>query len=148
MKKKGFTLIELVVVMAIIAILSLLIIAAIAAARRQADLTAVTGDSKTYEIALESYSAKNAGKYPITTTATKVNTATTGLGTVLAPYLSTTPSSVSIWYISDSTGARYTLVGCPSDKTGIGTIVAGTMPTDPICTTPTPAADAAYKAVR
>jgi prepilin-type N-terminal cleavage/methylation domain-containing protein len=64
LKKKGFTLIELVVVMAIIAVLSLLIIAAITAARRQSVNTQRTGNAKTIEIALESFAAKNQGKYP------------------------------------------------------------------------------------
>ncbi len=62
-KKKGFTLIELVVVMAIIAVLALLIVAAIAAARRQATTTQRIGNLKTIETALESRASKCGGMY-------------------------------------------------------------------------------------
>ena len=133
MKKKGFTLIELVVVMAIIAVLSLLIIAAIAAARRQSNLTAVTGDTKTYEIALEAYAAQSGGKYPITTTATKVDAAG-GLSTVLTTFLSTTPKQTTIWYRSDANGAAFTLTGCSPVTTDYVAPLAGTVATDAACT--------------
>jgi prepilin-type N-terminal cleavage/methylation domain-containing protein len=59
MKKKAFTLIELVVVMAIIAILSVLIIGAITVARRAAVETSNRGTAKTIQTGLEAYYAKN-----------------------------------------------------------------------------------------
>ncbi len=64
-KKKGFTLIELVVVMAIIAVLSVLIIGAITIARRSSVETANRGTAKTIQTGLESYYAKNKA-YPAT----------------------------------------------------------------------------------
>jgi prepilin-type N-terminal cleavage/methylation domain-containing protein len=63
MKKKGFTLIELVVVMAIIAILSVIIVGAILAARNAATQTQRTGAVRTIETALESRAAKCNGMY-------------------------------------------------------------------------------------
>ena len=62
--KHGFTLIELVVVMAIIAILAALMVAAILAARNQATTTQRVGNVKTLETGLESWATKNSGKYP------------------------------------------------------------------------------------
>lgn len=57
-KRKGFTLIELVVVMAIIAILALIIVAAIQAARRQSINSQRTGNIQTVETALEARFAR------------------------------------------------------------------------------------------
>jgi prepilin-type N-terminal cleavage/methylation domain-containing protein len=63
MNKKGFTLIELVVVMAIIAILSVIIVGAILAARTAATNTQRTGAVRTLETALESRAARCNGLY-------------------------------------------------------------------------------------
>ena len=63
MKKKGFTLIELVVVMAIIAILSVIIVGAILAARTAATNTQRTGAVRTIETALESRASRCNGMY-------------------------------------------------------------------------------------
>lgn len=60
---KGFTLIELVVVMAIIAVLAALMVSAIVAARKQATSTQRTGNLKTIEVGLESRAAKCNGQY-------------------------------------------------------------------------------------
>lgn len=65
MKRKGFTLIELVVVMAIIAILSVLVIGAITVARRTSTETANRGTAKSIQTGLEAYYAKNK-QYPAT----------------------------------------------------------------------------------
>jgi prepilin-type N-terminal cleavage/methylation domain-containing protein len=59
MKRKGFTLIELVVVMAIIAILALLVVGAIIVARRTAIRTANNTNAQTLQTGLEAYYAKH-----------------------------------------------------------------------------------------
>lgn len=59
LNKKGFTLIELVVVMAIIAVLAVLIIGAIIFARRTSQETTHRGNAKTIQTAIESAYAKN-----------------------------------------------------------------------------------------
>lgn len=61
--KQGFTLIELVVVMAIIAILAVLVIGAITIARRVMSDTTYTNDAKSVRDLLEAYRAKE-GHYP------------------------------------------------------------------------------------
>ncbi len=63
MQKKGFTLIELVVVMAIIAVLSVLIIGAITVARRSSTETVHRGNARTLQTAFEEYHARKK-QYP------------------------------------------------------------------------------------
>jgi prepilin-type N-terminal cleavage/methylation domain-containing protein len=57
--KKGFTLIELVVVMAIIAVLAMLVVGAIIVARNAQIRTANMGNAKTIQTALEAEYGKN-----------------------------------------------------------------------------------------
>ena len=59
MKRKGFTLIELVVVMAIIAVLALLVVGAIMVARRASIRTANTSNAQTLQTGFEAYYGKN-----------------------------------------------------------------------------------------
>jgi prepilin-type N-terminal cleavage/methylation domain-containing protein len=59
MKRKAFTLIELMVVMAIIAVLSTLIIGAISVARKTSKETTNRGNARSLETALEAFYAKN-----------------------------------------------------------------------------------------
>jgi prepilin-type N-terminal cleavage/methylation domain-containing protein len=64
-KKKGFTLIELVVVMAIIAILALLVVGAIVVARNTAKRTSNNSNATTLQTALEAqYAKKQTYVYP------------------------------------------------------------------------------------
>lgn len=65
--RKGFTLIELVVVMAIIAILAMLIVGAIIAARNAQIRTVHRGNAQTLITAIESYYVRNQ-VYPTGTT--------------------------------------------------------------------------------
>lgn len=58
-RERGFTLVEIVVVMAVLAILALIIIGAIMIARRQADNTKLRADAKTIRDLNEAYIAKN-----------------------------------------------------------------------------------------
>ena len=59
MRRKGFTLIEVMVVMAIIAVLAVLIIGAISLARRTASETTNRSNAKTIQTALEAVFVKN-----------------------------------------------------------------------------------------
>lgn len=63
-KHHGFTLIELMIVIAIIAILASVMIPNFIHARGMAQLTACKGNLKTIATGLESYSVDNAGHYP------------------------------------------------------------------------------------
>lgn len=59
MKRKGFTLIELVVVMALIAVLSLMVIGAVIAARRMTTETKHRNNGKAIQVGMEKYYASN-----------------------------------------------------------------------------------------
>lgn len=81
-KQKGFTLIELVVVMAIIAVLALIIIGAIILARRTSIETANRGNARTIQTAMESYYARSKS-YPTFAGGTAFTTAANTLGATL-----------------------------------------------------------------
>jgi type II secretion system protein G len=61
---KGFTLIELMIVIAIIAILAAILVPNFLKARAQGQLTACQSNLKNMGTALEMYSTDNAGRYP------------------------------------------------------------------------------------
>lgn len=62
-RRKGFTLIEIVVVMAIIAVLAVLVVGAITVARNTAKETAHRGNAKTIQSGMEAYYSRNK-QYP------------------------------------------------------------------------------------
>lgn len=68
MKKKGFTLIELMIVIAIIAILAAILVPNFLRARAQGQFTQCQSNCKNIGTALEMYSTDNAGHYPSATT--------------------------------------------------------------------------------
>jgi prepilin-type N-terminal cleavage/methylation domain-containing protein len=118
--KKGFTLIELVVVMAIIAVLAALMVTAIVAARKQSVSTAIVGDAKAIEVGLETYSSAKDGLYP--GVAAGVVTGTGALNaTLVTTYLSSAPTrSANVFYYPSAvtgTASKYTLVACPDGTT-------------------------------
>lgn len=65
-KKKGFTLIELVVVMAIIAVLALMIVGAIIVARNMQMETKHRNNGKALQVGMEAWYASHNGQYPST----------------------------------------------------------------------------------
>jgi prepilin-type N-terminal cleavage/methylation domain-containing protein len=64
MKKKGFTLIELMIVIAIIAILAAILVPNFLRARAQGQFTSCQSNCKNIGTALEMYSTDNSGHYP------------------------------------------------------------------------------------
>lgn len=64
-KKSGFTLIELMIVIAIIAILAAILVPNFLKARAQGQLTACKSNCKNIATALEMYSSDNGGRYPV-----------------------------------------------------------------------------------
>jgi len=134
-RKSGFTLIELVVVMAIVAVLASLMVAAIMAARRQATNTQRSGNAKTLELALETYASTHNNKYPTYCSSgcnvsnVRAETATTGLQAFLrgAGSLSSDLQNLAFTaYNSDSTGSNYTLFACDANTQLLDT---GKLPT-------------------
>lgn len=67
-KAKGFTLIELMIVIAIIAILAAILVPNFLRARAQGQLTACKSNLKNIGTALEMYSTDSYGRYPTTIT--------------------------------------------------------------------------------
>ena len=65
-KKKGFTLIELMIVIAIIAILAAILVPNFLRARAQGMVTACKANLKNMGTALEMYATDNSGRYPTT----------------------------------------------------------------------------------
>jgi prepilin-type N-terminal cleavage/methylation domain-containing protein len=63
-KRKGFTLIELMIVIAIIAILAAILVPNFIRARAQGQLTACKSNLKNIGTAMEMYSTDNSGRYP------------------------------------------------------------------------------------
>ena len=63
-KRSGFTLIELMIVIAIIAILAAILVPNFVRARAQGHLTACKSNLKNIGTALEMYSTDNSGRYP------------------------------------------------------------------------------------
>ncbi len=77
--KQGFTLIEVVVVMAIIAVLAVLVIGAITVARNTQKETVHRSNARTVQTQLEAWYAKNRS-YPATSGTVDLNAAMTSMG--------------------------------------------------------------------
>lgn len=84
MKKKGFTLIELMIVIAIIAILAAILVPNFLRARAQGQYTQCQSNCKNIGTALEMYSTDNSGHYP-----------TTGMSQLQGNYLKSIPTCAS-----------------------------------------------------
>lgn len=122
MKKKraGFTLIELMIVIAIIAILAAILVPNFLKARAQGQLTACKSNCKNIATALEMYSSDNGGRYPTTgqlgaklTGGSYLKLVPTcpaaGTDTYSTPYSSTqTPDSFSFYCNGDNHKKAYT----------------------------------------
>lgn len=124
---KGFTLIEVVVVMAIIAVLALLVIGAITVARNTAKETTHKSNAKTLQVGLEAYYAKNKS-YPTTSgsfngTATIVSVTLAGSDTDECGSGTVARGGTYAW---NSTDAKYTITpydaACKAAMTGTDVI--------------------------
>lgn len=111
MIKKGFTLIEMLVVISLIGILASLVLVSYTSTQKQARDTQRKSDLKQYQTALEQYANKNNGLYPAYPSGTNAN------GTLCTSYLALTscpadPKDTPPYiyrYISDgTTGATAT----------------------------------------
>ena len=104
-QRKGFTLIELMIVIAIIAILAAILVPNFIRARAQGQLTACKSNTKNLATSLEMYSTDNSGHYP-----------TTNMNLLTPNYLKIIPQcpsaqSATYFYSSATIPDAYTL-GC------------------------------------
>jgi len=110
--KKGFTLIELIVVVAIIALLAGIVVGGITIARQSAIEAERKGNLKSIQTALEAYSQKNGYKYPAGTSIAALNTSLVS-GGYLGSALNV--NDHDYLYITDGSGAgtsRYAVAAC------------------------------------
>jgi prepilin-type N-terminal cleavage/methylation domain-containing protein len=119
-RKKGFTLIELMIVIAIIAILAAVLVPNFMRAREASRLTACKSNLKNISTSVETYSNDYDGLYPGTTQFQDVNSSgNSGVGTLAISYIGKTlncPAAAKAYryrLISDS-GAGY-LIYCPAN---------------------------------
>ena len=120
MKKRGFTLVELMIVIAIISVLATIIIPKMSGARERGKLTACKGNLKQISIAMEMYANDNNHTYPVSSRV-KFNTSLCTAGYINATnppqcpsnntgltsyYYNTYPASYLIWcYYGDHSAA-------------------------------------------
>jgi len=115
--RKGFTLIELMIVIAIIAILAAILVPNFLRARAQGQLTACKSNLKNIGTAMEMYSSDSQGRYPLAITAItpsylKTLPTCASAGVITYTYSRTTvPDAYTAWcsgsYHTPMTGADY-----------------------------------------
>lgn len=106
-KGQGFTLIELMIVIAIIAILAAILVPNFIRARAQSQLSACAGNLKNIATALELYATDNSGGYPAAT------------GSLITTYIRTMPSCPT------NNTYQYTQAAAPNANFTISHNVAG-----------------------
>lgn len=109
-KKKGFTLIELMIVIAIIAILAAILVPNFLRARNQGNVTACKSNLKNLATSMEMYATDNSGAYP---------TASTLLTTAYLQTLPTCPSSRT-GYSYNLSSTLYTVLCSGTFHVGVG----------------------------
>ena len=127
---KGFTLIEMLVVISIIGVLASLVLVSYSGAQKQARDTQRKSDLKQYQNVLENYSNTHSGLYPVVAAATNVSSmcSTLGLGVngtcANDPkiqnayyYLSNASGTVNLLWAKTENVEGYWIV-CSNGKTG------------------------------
>jgi general secretion pathway protein G len=146
--KKGFTLVELMIVITVIAILATIAVVSFTRVQKQARDTKRRAEIKSLQIALQAYYTEKTS-YPVSATSVVASTALA----VLAPtYISNLPtgplgstgSNTNYMYISDAVGYKYSLCVTLEAPTASGSVMwkadtsnsAGYEITDAACTVP------------
>lgn len=116
-KRSGFTLVEIMIVVAIIALLAAIGIPSLLNARKAANESTANADVKTICTELETYAAQNNGAYPADTATLASNTATRDCGATVGGYAYTCTLAVD----------DYTIVAAPSSTTAGTKTYTGTV---------------------
>ena len=127
-KKAGFTLIELMIVIAIIAILAAILVPNFLKARAQGQLTACKSNCKNLATALEMYASDHGGRYPLSgdfkvrlTSGNYLKVIPTCPAAGSDTYTSTfssrqTPDSFTFYCVGNNHGKAYTGFAAASDN--------------------------------
>lgn len=118
-KRKGFTLIELMIVIAIIAILAAVLVPNFMRAREASRLTACKSNLKNIATAAETYSTDYNGVYPGSSTKAEIKSGTGSLGRLAKDYLQKDlkcPAAAAYYTFAKSgDGVKY-WVYCPANS--------------------------------
>lgn len=135
---KGFTMIELLIVLAILATLAVFVIVRLVGPQKGARDTRRQSDLRQYQASLERYANANNGLYPIRTSATTtISLCSSALGASSCPDDPQAPTQ-HYYYQTDAAGLRYVLwarlekpttqtffVLCSSGEVGTASSVSG-----------------------
>ena len=113
MKRKGFTLVEIMIVVAIIALLAAIAIPNLLAARRTANEAAAKATVRSLATAAETYATSHSGAYPAAITTPGLVDFIASAGNYCANATGTTTSIQGYDYACTLTAGGYTFVATP-----------------------------------
>lgn len=117
--RKGFTLIELMIVIAIIAILAAILVPNFIRARAQGQLTACKSNLKNIGTALEMYSTDNGGRFPTTANFSAAGGLTPNYLKVIPTCPSVGSNTYTAGYSAASNPDAYTVVCSGTNHAGV-----------------------------
>lgn len=109
MNRKGFTLVELLVVVAMLGVLSTFVIIQFSGAQRHARDTKRREDAIGYQTALEVYANSHSNRYPVSTTLANITSICSTLGISNCPADPTQTGNNNYKYRSNASGSSYVL---------------------------------------